>query len=212
MPPCELCVEFLSRVCPFLSPPRNRFLFESDDFLVFPSLGSFVEGYLLVCPRSHKPSLAGLDGPSILRLGELLDHTKRIVEAAYGSVIMFEHGMASCERRAGGCIDHAHLHIVPADIDLTTILSQRFPSRQLSDLSDLLRWEERPYLLFQKDDRRLVCDVPDNLPSQFIRRHIASALDLEDRWDWGAYLGIAEMENTMQKLSKPFKQIGANNR
>jgi diadenosine tetraphosphate (Ap4A) HIT family hydrolase len=207
---CELCVEFLTRVCPFLSPPRNRFLYESDDFLIFPALGSFVEGYLLICPRSHVPSLAGLERTVIPKFYSLLEETKRIVQATFGSVILFEHGMASCERKAGGCIDHAHLHILPADVELNRFLSGQFPSQRLTEFSELSRWRQRPYLLAQSRGLATVYDVPDNLASQFLRRHIASELHLEDRWDWGAYLGIAEIENTLKKLSAPFGQLAIN--
>jgi ATP adenylyltransferase len=207
MLPCELCVEFLTQVCPFLSPPRNRFLYESNDFLIFPALGSFVEGYLLICPRIHMPSLAGLERALIPKFHLVLEETKRIVQATFGSVILFEHGMATCERRAGGCIDHAHMHILPADVDLNRFLSPQFPSHPLTEFSDLGRWRQRPYLFARSQDLAVVYDVPDNLPSQFLRRHIASELNLEDRWDWGAYLGIAEMENTLKKLSAPFGQL-----
>ncbi|HYY93014.1 MAG TPA: hypothetical protein VE713_00755, partial [Pyrinomonadaceae bacterium] len=82
---CELCSEFTTRVCPFLSPRRSRLLFESRDFLVFPALGSFVEGYLLICPRVHVPSYASLEQGLLGKLQNMLDVTKHIVKTYYES-------------------------------------------------------------------------------------------------------------------------------
>jgi diadenosine tetraphosphate (Ap4A) HIT family hydrolase len=205
--PCELCHEFRTRTCAFLPPPRERFLFENDDFVIFPALGSFVEGYLLICPKTHVPSCAALDLEFLVKLEDLLAVTRSILRAHYGPSIAFEHGLASLSRRAGGCIDHAHLHIVPAALDVRSILTQEFGTHELVRLSDLVLWRGHAYLLAQNNDGSgAVCDVPDHLPSQFLRRRIATALNLEERWDWGAYLGLTEIRRTLDRLYEDFQR------
>lgn len=202
---CEFCEEFSTGVCPALSPPRGRVLFESDDFVVFPPLGSFVEGYLMLAPRAHVPSCASLGEAQLGKLQNLLGVTKRIVADHYESPVVFEHGVASCDRRAGGCIDHAHLHIIPGRIDSAGVLARHFRTESLGGWSDLAAWQGLPYLLTQTGDGPVVvAAAPDNLPSQFLRRHAAAALNVPDLWDWGAYLGLREIEATLNRLRPVF--------
>lgn len=208
MESCELCDEFGTRVSRFVTPPRSRFLFESADFLVFPALGSFVEGYLLVCPRAHVPSCASLDPAMLGKLERLLGAVGLIIEKHYGGYVVFEHGMATCDKRAGGCIDHAHLHVIPGNFDLLGALSEQCEPEPLVSMTALAAWRGRPYLLTRRDAGPVVvCEAPGHLPSQFLRRHAAAALDVPDLWDWGAYLGLKEIDRTLNKLAGDFRGI-----
>lgn len=38
------------------------------------------------------------------------------------------------------------------------------------------------------------------VPSQFLRRRLAAALGVPDRWDWRAYAGRAELQETLDRL------------
>ncbi len=202
---CQFCREFTLRECPTVTPPGTRFLYEGDQFLVFPTLGCFVEGYLLICPRMHVPSCAALERPLLGKLEKLTASVTRVVRDNYGSCVVFEHGLASCRRRAGGCIDHAHLHVVPGDFDLVSVLSERFVPQVLQHWSELEGWNGRPYLLIQSAQGELyICDVPDVLPSQFLRQHAADKLNVLARWDWRNHLCMEEIDNTIKRLKGVF--------
>lgn len=198
---CELCREFASERCPFLSPPQSRLICETDSFLVFPTLGAFVEGYLLICPKLHLPSYAWLDANRIEEYRHVLNKVQAAVSSQYGNSILFEHGATSCGGRAGACIDHAHMHLVPTTVDLSQLLEDKFLTTVLNRWEDLSEWRDRPYLLYQsQDDRLMISRVTEDIPSQFMRRHLARNLNIPDLWDWGAYLGLREMERTISKL------------
>lgn len=202
---CEICQEFASRTCPFLSPPKCRLLYDGADFAVFPSLGSFVEGYLLVCPKDHIPSSAWLDQEGLSNLERLLTTVKHIVRNHYTDPVVFEHGMTKCGENAGGCIDHAHLHVVPGTVDLVGILAEQFVPEVLSNWLELSTWRTRPYLLAQPNrGPTIICEVRGSLPGQFLRRRVAAALGVPDIWDWGAYLGIREIHQTIERLAPAF--------
>lgn len=205
---CQFCDEFKTRTCHALSPPSDRFLFANEDFFVFPTLGSFVAGYLLICPAAHVPSCASLDREMLDKLQKLLGTTRAILRTHYGESVVFEHGLASCDRRAGGCVDHAHLHVVPGSIDLKGFVSQKFAAETLSEWHDLLNWRGRPYLLAENTyGPAVISEVLDNLPSQFLRRHVAHILNVEEHWDWGAYLGFEEIKHTLETLKADFQAI-----
>jgi diadenosine tetraphosphate (Ap4A) HIT family hydrolase len=206
---CELCEEFATRICPALSRSQSRFLYESSEFLVFPSLGSLAEGHLLLCPRVHVPSCAGLDDHQLRKLQKLLSTVTRIVGHHYAAPVVFEHGMATCWRRAGGCIDHAHLHVVPGPINLLSVLKEHFQTEGLPRWLDLGSWKDRPYLLVQSPDGPAqVCEAPDYLPSQFLRRHAANELGIPELWDWHNHVGAELIEKTLANLGPEFGEVG----
>jgi ATP adenylyltransferase len=206
---CDFCDELEAQLCPFLTPPRNRFLYETRDFMVFPTLGSFVEGYLLVCPKAHVASVASLGLEALGQLERVTTFVKDVVQSVYGRPIVFEHGMSGCGRiDAGGCIEHAHLHVVPGDIDIGSLLREYAPAREVA-WEELGQWRGRSYLLGQSHcDRTLICEVPDVLPSQYLRRLVARTLGVLDFWDWRDHLGIKEIESTMTQLGPAFRSAG----
>src|SRR5689334_5777564 len=57
---CRFCVDNVSISA---VDPWDRPLLSTDNFYVVPSLGSLVEGWLLVIPKDHVISAAALDGP-----------------------------------------------------------------------------------------------------------------------------------------------------
>jgi diadenosine tetraphosphate (Ap4A) HIT family hydrolase len=203
---CQICEEFATGTCPVLFPRTNRLLYDSAEFAVFPALGSFVDGYLLICPKAHVTSVASLGEAALGNLGRLLGRVKGIVRKHYTDPVVFEHGMANCHAKAGGCIDHAHLHVVPGRLDLRAILEECFSPQVLQDWQALAQWRGVPYLLAQPNDEApvLICTVSDSLPSQFLRRQVAAALGVEEIWNWHDYLGILEIENTLRKLTPAF--------
>ena len=69
-------------------------------------------------------------------------------------------------------------------------------------------WTAQGRLLVQNiDGAPLIARVPDNLPSQFLRRKVAEALNLQDRWDWGAYLGLNEIQSTIHRIRPEFEKL-----
>lgn len=202
---CELCREFTSRICPYLVPERNRILYENDKFVVLPSLGSFIEGYLLLFPKVHLPSIAQLDRRDLLELECLLNKVTKIITSEYGKPLVFEHGSLSSANRAGASIDHAHLHVVPCNVDLLQVLDSKFKPEELNCWSDLILWRDRPYLLTQSQAGKiLICEVRENLPSQFLRRHLATELNRSDLWNWRIYIGLEEISKTLARFESLF--------
>ncbi|MGH6755462.1 MAG: hypothetical protein ACREDP_25190, partial [Bradyrhizobium sp.] len=99
----------------------------SQGYFAIPSLGGFLSGWTLVCPRHHRVNLsAEYSTPAFL------DFARRIygaVTAEFGPAVVFEHGAAR-EGSVTGCgTDHAHLHFVPLEASLATLVRQYEPTR-----------------------------------------------------------------------------------
>lgn len=175
---------------------------ESDRFVVWPSVGALVPGWLLIVPKQHELNLAGLPPEAMAELAGLRDRAVRYLRQRVGPVVQFEHGPARIGLSAGCGVDHAHLHVVPTDVDLLTGAMAFRPD---------LRWDAVPSLaaarpavmgglsyLFLRDqaDRGWLTCGPD-LPSQFFRRLIAHAVGKPEQHDWKSFPCPGNIEETV---------------
>jgi diadenosine tetraphosphate (Ap4A) HIT family hydrolase len=208
---CDFCNEFSGRRnnsfnSIYGNDPTNRLLFRSADFVVFPTLGQIVEGYLLLVPTEHHTSLADLPVSLFQTFARLSESVTAALAAEYGPCLLFEHGTRSVD--AGGCgISHAHLHAVPFPTNLDPIdsLRKQFSGKQLRDLGEIAQCSKGlPGYLFYQDSlsRAFLFDV-GNLPSQYMRRIMAEALGLEN-WDWRAVGREERLVATLNRLSIHF--------
>lgn len=208
---CDFCRELAgsptNAFARIYGPSANRVLFRSDTFVVIPSLGQIVEGYLLVLPIEHSKALADLPTRFLDELASIVELVGNILAEQYGSYILFEHGARS--EMAGGCgICHAHLHATPlAGItDPIDTLRATFPYTQSENLTDIkeLSASLDSYLFYRDTAAKLYLFDTGPLPSQYMRRLIADALH-ESNWNWR----IAEREErliaTMERLSGRFE-------
>jgi ATP adenylyltransferase len=189
----------------------TRFLFKDDDFIVLPMIGQMVEGYLLIIPVDHYMSYSHLQPRLYCKLQRLKSEVSKILELTYGAPIFFEHGPMSESTRAGSCCDHAHIHAVPMNVDVSDeFVKSGFDLQIIQSLSDLKSQYERkqPYLYYENQEgRAIVMDAP-SVPSQFIRQLIAKKLNWGDKWNWMLHLNVEFLISTVHNLKPHFDQIG----
>lgn len=199
---CELCQEFQVRTFAFDHSISSRLIVETDTVLVFPTLGCFEEGYVLVSPRRHVVSTASLPIDEFDDVMSTVADVRKRVTKHYGPTCIFEHGMGRKGEAAGGCIEHAHLHIIPrAEIVGPSLLSS-VPFHTRISWAALNEWSGRPYLLLSCGDQEdaWITDPPEGLRSQHFRRAAAEALGVGDSYDWAADYGIDKIGATIERL------------
>ena len=110
------------------SEVSSRKLFETENFVVLPSVGQIVEGYLLIMPKSHATSIANMDLELFDELEYVYAQTEKILETNYSRPIFFEHGVCRTgyDYFNGCCVDHAHIHAVPVQVDVAEELKREF--------------------------------------------------------------------------------------
>ncbi len=175
--------------CRFCSTIEVDEVVDQTEFhLALASYGALVDGWLLTVPRTHVVASADL---SQAEWQSLIDFTSQVAlnaEAAYGvRPVMFEHGPAFAGRSAGCGVDHAHLHVVPLDVDLRSLVA----ALETND-AQATSWvptNGRPLRSFE-DDYLWVSDRTGEwvrhsgqASSQTLRRAIALHLGAA-RWDW----------------------------
>jgi inosine/xanthosine triphosphate pyrophosphatase family protein/diadenosine tetraphosphate (Ap4A) HIT family hydrolase len=180
----------------------SRVIYEDEHFIVMPPLGEFMKGGLLLLTREHILSLAHLKPAQFDHLERLLAVIRSALVEQWGvAPLVFEHGPAPDWSKGVCCVDHAHLNIFPAAVQVHPHLAKRM-NLTFGPLSELakLRRAEFGYLVVQENDgTRRAYDGRD-VPTQLVRRIVTAQIGLPDRWHWRDYIGRDEMLATYNAL------------
>ncbi len=204
---CKYCQNILSN-----SPSRDRavhdrILFESENFIAVPTVGSLVEGWLLVISKEHHIRMASLEYGLLEELNCFKEQLSRVIEECYGPIAIFEHG-PSVPMQAIGCgIDHAHLHIVPTSCRLVQALRDMTHENlkwvDLEGVSGLrsYRDSEQEYLFVEQPLGAACVAASHGFGSQLFRRVIARHIGVPDRYDWKCWTGTENVVRTAERLT-----------
>ena len=186
---------------------HSRVLYETAHFQVIPTLGAFVEGYVMVVSKDHYDCVGKLPPEQIAELEQIVEEMKGRIRRRYGTAaVCFEHGSVSCTNRFGGCINHAHLHIVPCRENLVDQVRQYdlelSPITTLDALAQYGR-DGRPYLYFQDADGARFLITGLCFVSQFFRMLLARHHAVGECWDWRKHLYLENIGKTIDALKDP---------
>ncbi len=183
---------------------RSRLVHASEHFLVFPPLGEFVEGGLLITTREHLFSMGHLPDDYYDELERLMSETAELLLAHYGCrPLFFEHAPVAPGNKGTCCVDHAHLNVFPVRVDVHERLIKKFPHLSIGGMCQLkaLAKRKEAYLFLQTNAGTRFAYDAGLAPSQYIRRIITAELGMPERWHWRDYLGLDELERTYAKLT-----------
>lgn len=216
-PSCGFCAELggvdrennlLRRVITPKSGIQSRVMYETDHFVVVPTLGALVEGYVLVMSKAHYESIRLIPKELFSELDEIVYKVKSVIWSTYQKkVVCFEHGAVSCSNKFGGCIDHAHLHMVPCDKALSETIQEfgmkLLPIPSFGALLDVVGGNQ-PYLYWEDLDESKYVIQDDFIPSQFFRKIVADYYSVAEQWDWRQELNLENLLKTYQTLYPKF--------
>jgi ATP adenylyltransferase len=196
---CRLC-------CADSTEPWNVPLIESPNFMVFPSLGALVEGWVLLVPKQHFLSIGALPDSLISEMQQLKETVCRQLQQNYGTVSAFEHGPGQKQRKVGCGVDHAHLHILPADFDLSGAVSPYLPAGARWSAANLAECRAavnhgEDYLYLEQPIGNVRIVRHQDLGSQLFRRAIAAHLGAPDEFDWRDNPQMENVKQTIQSFS-----------
>jgi diadenosine tetraphosphate (Ap4A) HIT family hydrolase len=179
--------DLITRLLPDL-PYARRVMLETSSFAVLPSLGPLVKGHSLLCPKAHVRSFASLDSRACEEAMVLKSHLKRALQDLYGTgVHLFEHGMAVKGDRALCSVEHGHLHFVPLPQSIRLEFSQDGWIPFGGSFGTLLQWSEGGEYIFYENSEgegMLLLSEARHLPSQYMRKVVATANSHSDKWNW----------------------------
>lgn len=174
--------------CIFCNPDKlkTRTIFTFPGVRVVATLGQITDGgYLLLIPTTHSSCLGAFDKEQIISFDRIVKKSVALLKLEYpGPVTIFEHGIV------GQTINHAHLHLLPARLDLAVVITNDFPDSKfeiienLSQLQTLYQIRQEPYLLWSTlNHKYMVCWNPP-APPEYLRTISAGMLDVPERASW----------------------------
>jgi len=150
------------------------------------SLGQITNGgYLLLIPQKHTSCLGMLNKAQAHHLDLLTNDLLQELEDEYQQpVTFFEHGIV------GQTINHAHLHMFPAKINLKKQIELDFPNSKIEAVESFSLFRKKyrglrlPYLLWSTPkNETLVCWNPPAKP-EYLRLLTAKILGVPERGSW----------------------------
>lgn len=185
--------------------PWNQPLLESQHFVAIPSLGALVEGWLLIVPKEHVLSVATLSDTRVEEMAALKQDVCDMVGREYGSVCVFEHGPASACRQTGCGVDHAHVHVVPLDVDLREVAERFLPhgvAFQAGTIQDCRSAAARgaDYLYLEQPTGAGLVAVHDHFGSQVFRKAIAEVCGTPEAYNWRDHPQLRNVAATIERL------------
>ncbi|MCK5023102.1 MAG: hypothetical protein KAS04_02940 [Candidatus Aenigmarchaeota archaeon] len=191
---------------------KMNVLYETDNFFLVPALGQMgIEGYSLVCSKGHYIGMGNVPENYEPELEDVLGRSKNTIAREYDSkVVAFEHGPKLGCHSGGGCLQHAHIHIVPTPVDIMKFLKGKFDPGKIQEIQgfDKLREisskGEQSYMFVNTHEGQMhliEADVP--LPSQYLRQVIAEGMEIK-KWNWKEYMDTETFERTLNKLRNKF--------
>lgn len=203
---CVYCRTFLQQDY----TPQNPwdYIIETGlNYVVVPTKGALVPGWLLVVGKEHYLSRASLTKNEFEAFEVGIQRACAIVQAYFGTPTIFESGPSTKASTIGCGIDHVHVHVLPLQFSLTDATSKMFPQinwltcagfEQLQDLRNL----GEPYFYIKEPNRDPLYAVPEARPSQLLRKVIAAEIGQCDLWDYSRYDGFANASQTLNVVLK----------
>jgi len=198
------------RFC-FLSE-RENVLKETQNFYVIPSIGSIVEGYLLLNIRYHIPSFGNMDEHFLDEFLTLKDEIKNALEHVYGrGCIFYEHGRAGVSialHEEEKICYHAHLHCVNTKVDLLEMISRDYRPIEINEWREVMQLVKKyPYYLYYENKKNKYFFLVDTyVRRQYLRSILAETLHIPNVADWRKEPKWENIENTVKKLSLYFSK------
>lgn len=201
---CPFCRELQSGRLPDFCDADidSRILHETNRFVVMADISPLVQGHVMIVPKDHILCFGAVEPTSQQELSCIVNATRSILNEHYGPSVILEHGTSSLEPVADH-VTHAHLHIVPAAIDIRDALLN-FNTKRISSLADLSSWAARDaeYIYFEsRSGEQMVADQIVGIKRLFFRREIAKQIGLPDPlWDWRLHILNDNLRSTVETL------------
>lgn len=187
----------------------HRTLYRSENFFVMPTVGEFVEGYLLIIPMDHVMSNGELSFEKRKEFLQVLDDVSYMLKLTYGNeqLLVWENGSGNAgASKAKTSIVHSHTHVVSSKLTADDIEGfAGFPLEKIS-YDDLPLYQEYSYLLI-RDINKDIWRINDNpnvyIPRQYVRQLLLykDYTTLPDGiWDWRSYPFIDKIKETCSNV------------
>ena len=190
--------------CPFCQIDNtkiyNQTIEETKNFIIKPTLGSIVPGYILVIPKKHVSSILNLDLELKKEYKSILNKYRCIFKKMYGIYpLIFEHGTIDSNESTSQSVIHAHTHIVNYNYKWEKEILKKLNFFKINSL-EVTPNKNYIYYVSPKGVEYLTLDF---LPqSQLMRKLIANDLNIKEQYDWHKFPFLENTTKTINDLKE----------
>lgn len=172
--------------CPFCNINKtkieNKILDETKYFYITPTLGSIVDGYILITTKRHVNSMVNLNIEELEEYKILIEKYREIFKNIYKKYpIIFEHGTPNLEENKASSVIHAHTHIVNHNYKNENTLLEEL---NFNKTNKIAMDSKNNYIFYINSDGEKYITYNFKPISQFMRIEIAKDLNMLDKYDW----------------------------
>ncbi|MFJ5334835.1 hypothetical protein ACIPTZ_07800 [Pectobacterium sp. CHL-2024] len=175
------------------------------------SKGALVHGWVLVFPKKHMLNLT--DEYMDDDFHNYVNSIKDLIEDKYGKCVVFEHGSNRDNSLTSCGTVHAHLHIVPLELELKfkdKVLAYdtnlKWMTCEIKDVKNISGNSE--YLFFSDEYNKGVTSgwicLLEKQTSQFFRRVIAQGLGIPDKFNYKEFAMDDISSETLEHIKANF--------
>ncbi len=183
----------------------DKILHQTENFVVIPAKGHFQIGYCLVIPKSHFYSFSEFYNENKKEIDNIVQKLQDLSSDKFNMrPIIFEHGSVKRNKRAGNTIDHAHLHVVPVNTEISLLKQVQNDGQSVKRIEQLssIKKSRVPYLFIRETSGECwVAEVNDKMPSQYLRMQLYRALkpaSTDNLWDWTVEQHTTILKQTLE--------------
>lgn len=160
----------------------NTILEETNNFIVIPSLGSFVEGYILIVSKRHYNNMAQLNIEEKKEYLYLINKYRNLFNKIYNKYpIIFEHGDIDNNTKTSS-IKHAHTHIVNYIFKDELKVINKLNLESLDTINDIKN--NVNYIMYINQYNKIFITYKYRFISQLMRIIIADDLNIKGKYSW----------------------------
>lgn len=190
--------------CPFCNIDKNKIentiIEETDNFYIIPTVGSLVDGYLLIVSKEHLNSMSELDKSKNNEYKYIIEKYRTIFKQIYGKYpILFEHGTPLIkDRMKASSVIHAHTHIVNHNYLNEQRIINDLNFQKINSLQNISN--KKNYIKYINPKGICYVTYKFDSISQIMRLLIADDLKYKDKFDWRKEPFIENINLTISKI------------
>ena len=199
---CSICSEVVSNIATMKIKEyfKDSRIFAQNEYLcVFPTVGCFIKGYILLATKDHYLSLFNCTDKIINEVSIAIKKIELYYKKNFNKgMVYFEHGTVDDYNLSPASVCHLHIHIMPVNKTIWSYINEKYNFKyyeivNLSEIKSIVNvYRVTSYILFGDYDGKLylIDCSKQRFPSQFFRKvmyefYYGSSEHYE--WDWKKY-------------------------
>ena len=183
---------------------ENTIIEETEYFYILPTLGSLVDGYILIVTKRHINSMSELNENELIEYKNIIDKYQNLFKKIYNKTpIVFEHGTPNqnSEMKANS-VTHAHTHIVNINFSNEKEILEKYNFKQINDFKEINK--NTNYIKYISNNKIYITYKFPSV-SQLMRILIAEELNYKDKFDWKKERFDENIISTIERIKGELK-------